>query len=79
MHQCGPNRSNACQRSLRDDRDPDRDPRTSLTISDLTNPHVSVEIRGRAELEPDPTKRLSQQLAHKYVEQDPLSEPVYHG
>jgi hypothetical protein len=53
----------------------DRDPRTSLTIFDLANPYVSVEIRGRAELVPAPTKRLSQLLSHKYLGQDPPAEP----
>lgn len=53
----------------------DRDPRTSLTIFDLANPYVSVEIRGRAELVPDPTKRLSQLLSRKYLGQDPPPEP----
>lgn len=52
-----------------------RDPRISVTIFDLANPYVSVEIRGRAELVPDPAKRLPQRLSQKYLGQDPPAEP----
>jgi PPOX class probable F420-dependent enzyme len=52
-----------------------RDPRISLSIFEVGNPYVSVEIRGRAEIVADPEKRLSRQLSHKYLGEDPPDEP----
>ncbi|MDX3381382.1 PPOX class F420-dependent oxidoreductase [Streptomyces niveiscabiei] len=51
-----------------------RDPRVSVTVFDLANPYASVEIRGRAEILPDPEKRLPHDLAHKYLGIDPPAE-----
>ncbi|HEY8986600.1 MAG TPA: PPOX class F420-dependent oxidoreductase [Streptomyces sp.] len=51
-----------------------RDPRVSLTVFDLANPYTSVEIRGAAEILPDPDKRLPHDLAHKYLGIDPPGE-----
>ncbi|GAQ56485.1 PPOX class F420-dependent oxidoreductase [Streptomyces acidiscabies] len=51
-----------------------RDPRISLTVFDLANPYASVEIRGRAEILPDPEKRLPHDLAHRYLGIDPPGE-----
>ncbi|MEX3104553.1 MULTISPECIES: PPOX class F420-dependent oxidoreductase [unclassified Streptomyces] len=51
-----------------------RDPRISVTVFDLANPYASVEIRGRAEILPDPEKRLPRDLAHKYLGIDPPAE-----
>lgn len=51
-----------------------RDPRVSLTVFDLANPYTSVEIRGTAEILPDPDKRLPHDLAHKYLGIDPPGE-----
>ncbi|KND38445.1 PPOX class F420-dependent oxidoreductase [Streptomyces acidiscabies] len=51
-----------------------RDPRVSLTVFDLANPYASVEIRGRAEILPDPEKRLPHDLAHRYLGIDPPGE-----
>jgi PPOX class probable F420-dependent enzyme len=53
-----------------------RDPRISLSVFDLHNPYLSVEIRGRAELIADPDKTLPNALSHKYLGIDPpLEEP----
>ncbi|KUN39340.1 pyridoxamine 5'-phosphate oxidase [Streptomyces longwoodensis] len=51
-----------------------RDPRVSLTVFDLANPYTSVEIRGTAEILPDPDKRLPHELSHKYLGIDPPAE-----
>ncbi|MEU6350498.1 PPOX class F420-dependent oxidoreductase [Streptomyces sp. NPDC047072] len=51
-----------------------RDPRISLSVYDLANPYSSVEIRGTAELLPDPDKRLPHDLSHKYLGIDPPGE-----
>ncbi|MFE2417927.1 PPOX class F420-dependent oxidoreductase [Streptomyces hokutonensis] len=50
------------------------DPRVSLSVFDLANPYVSVEIRGTAEILPDPDKRLPHELSHKYLGIDPPGE-----
>ncbi|WP_262060026.1 PPOX class F420-dependent oxidoreductase [Streptomyces sp. STR69] len=50
------------------------DPRVSLSVFDLANPYVSVEIRGTAEILPDPDKRLPHELSHKYLGIDPPAE-----
>ncbi|MES5822848.1 PPOX class F420-dependent oxidoreductase [Streptomyces sp. RG80] len=51
-----------------------RDPRISVSVYDLANPYTSVEIRGTAEILPDPDKRLPYDLAHKYLGIDPPAE-----
>ena len=51
-----------------------RDARVSITVIDADNPYHSVEIRGTAELIPDPEKRLSFELSHKYLGVDPPGE-----
>jgi PPOX class probable F420-dependent enzyme len=51
-----------------------RDARVSLTVMDNGNPYRSLEIRGTAELIPDPDKRLSWELSHKYLGVDPPGE-----
>ncbi|WP_416967283.1 PPOX class F420-dependent oxidoreductase [Streptomyces sp. 4F14] len=56
-----------------------RDPRISITVFDLANPYSSVEIRGRAEILPDPEKRLPRDLAHKYLGIDPPAEKEDEG
>jgi PPOX class probable F420-dependent enzyme len=52
-----------------------RDPRVSVAIFDLENPYDFVEIRGRAELVEDQAKSLPVELSHKYLHEDPPSEP----
>jgi hypothetical protein len=52
-----------------------RDPRISLTVFDVENPHHSVEIRGTAELSQDPHKSLPTRLSHKYLGEDAPAEP----
>ncbi|MFF1720432.1 PPOX class F420-dependent oxidoreductase [Streptomyces sviceus] len=44
-----------------------RDPRISVSVYDLTNPHTAVEIRGTAEIVPDEGKRLLSELWQKYL------------
>ncbi|MGW1213155.1 PPOX class F420-dependent oxidoreductase [Streptomyces sp. NPDC002499] len=51
-----------------------RDPRVSLSVFDLADPYTSVEIRGTAEILPDPDKRLPYELSHKYLGIDPPGE-----
>ncbi|MGW7207966.1 PPOX class F420-dependent oxidoreductase [Streptomyces sp. NPDC054837] len=51
-----------------------RDPRISVSVYDLANPYTSVEIRGTAEILPDPDKRLPHDLSHKYLGIDPPAE-----
>ncbi|MGW1813767.1 PPOX class F420-dependent oxidoreductase [Streptomyces sp. NPDC002125] len=52
-----------------------RDPRISLTVYDSANPYRSVEIRGTAELLPDPDKALPRELSQRYLGEDPPAEP----
>ncbi|WP_371529803.1 PPOX class F420-dependent oxidoreductase [Streptomyces sp. NBC_01283] len=52
----------------------ERDPRISISVFDLANPYVSTEIRGVAEVLPDPEKRLPYELSHKYLGIDPPGE-----
>lgn len=47
------------------------DPRVSISVYDAANPYVSVEIRGTAELAPDPERALPRALSHKYLGTDP--------
>lgn len=54
-----------------------RDPRVSISVYDLANPYSSVELRGTAELLPDPDKRLPHELSHRYLGVDPpVAEPT---
>ncbi|OPC82946.1 PPOX class F420-dependent enzyme [Embleya scabrispora] len=52
-----------------------RDPRVSVTVFDLENPYHSVELRGTAEIVPDPTKELPLALSLKYLGEAPPPEP----
>ncbi|MEV6755486.1 PPOX class F420-dependent oxidoreductase [Streptomyces sp. NPDC051214] len=52
----------------------ERDPRISISVFDLANPYTSTEIRGVAEILPDPQKRLPRELSHKYLGIDPPGE-----
>ncbi|MGW2843150.1 PPOX class F420-dependent oxidoreductase [Streptomyces sp. NPDC001493] len=52
----------------------ERDPRVSLTVFDLGNPYRSAEIRGTAELLPDPDKALPKRLSQRYLAEDPPAE-----
>ncbi|WAL63208.1 PPOX class F420-dependent oxidoreductase [Amycolatopsis cynarae] len=51
------------------------DPRVSVTVFDAANPYHSVEIRGIAELEDDPDKKLPSRLSHKYLGGEAPPEP----
>jgi PPOX class probable F420-dependent enzyme len=51
-----------------------RDPRVSVTLFPLDDPYHSVEIRGTAELIPDPGRTLSLELSRKYTGGDPPPE-----
>ncbi|MEN3306577.1 MAG: hypothetical protein V7603_2779 [Micromonosporaceae bacterium] len=51
-----------------------RDHRISVSVFDLADPYHSAEIRGTAELVPDPGKSLPHQLSHKYLGVDPPAE-----
>lgn len=51
-----------------------KDPRVSISIFDIENPYMSVEIRGIAELIVDEGKRLPRELSHKYLGEDPPRE-----
>jgi PPOX class probable F420-dependent enzyme len=52
-----------------------RDPRVSLSIFDAANLYQTFEIRGRAELVPDPNRNLSRELTRKYLGTDPPADP----
>jgi PPOX class probable F420-dependent enzyme len=52
-----------------------RDPRISVSVFAIENPYASIEIRGTAELIEDEEKALSSELSHKYLGEDPPSEP----
>jgi len=43
-----------------------RDPRVSVTVWDSADPEISVDLRGRVSLTPDPERLLHIQLSHKY-------------
>src|SRR3954454_2145915 len=44
-----------------------RDPRVGILIVDPGDPYRYVEIRGRAQLTPDPDNALGNELSHKYL------------
>lgn len=50
------------------------DPRISLTVYDTADPYHSVDIRGTAEILPDPAKTLPKLVTHKYLGHDALPE-----
>ncbi|WP_406276857.1 PPOX class F420-dependent oxidoreductase [Nocardia sp. NBC_00881] len=52
-----------------------RDPRISLTVLDTTNPYRTVEIRGTAELVEDRDRAVQREVSHKYLGEDPPSDP----
>ncbi|WP_109505441.1 PPOX class F420-dependent oxidoreductase [Nocardioides speluncae] len=52
-----------------------RDPRISVSLFDAENPYRAVDIRGTAELVPDPDRALGQRLSQKYLGEDPPPEP----
>ncbi|MGW0663326.1 PPOX class F420-dependent oxidoreductase [Streptodolium elevatio] len=52
-----------------------RDPRVSVTVFDLDNPYHSVELRGTAEIVPDPAKELPLALSLRYLGEAPPPEP----
>jgi PPOX class probable F420-dependent enzyme len=43
-----------------------RDPRVSVTVWDSVDPEISVDLRGRVSMTPDPERLLHIQLARKY-------------
>ncbi|GAA3385240.1 PPOX class F420-dependent oxidoreductase [Cryptosporangium minutisporangium] len=51
-----------------------RDPRVSVAIHDADNPYTAAEVRGVAELLPDPAKELPAALSQKYLGIDPPNE-----
>jgi len=50
------------------------DGRVSVSIFDRDNPYLSAEIRGTADLLPDPEKRLPLRLSQKYLGTRPPAE-----
>jgi PPOX class probable F420-dependent enzyme len=62
------------RRNLQKARNLARDPRVTVAIYDQGNPYHSIEIRGRAELIPDPERALSVELSHRYLGVDPPNE-----
>ncbi|OLF19491.1 PPOX class F420-dependent oxidoreductase [Actinophytocola xanthii] len=52
-----------------------RDPRVSLSVFDLENPYESVDIRGTAELAEDHDHAVQKAVSHKYLGEDPPTEP----
>ncbi|RSD19492.1 PPOX class F420-dependent oxidoreductase [Amycolatopsis eburnea] len=51
-----------------------RDPRLSVSITDAGDPYRHAQLRGTAEITPDPGKALPKALSHKYLGQDPPPE-----
>ncbi|UGQ11636.1 PPOX class F420-dependent oxidoreductase [Yinghuangia sp. ASG 101] len=52
-----------------------RDPRVSITVFAMDNPYHSVELRGTAEIVPDPAKELPLALSFRYLGEAPPPEP----
>jgi len=48
-----------------------RDPRVSMTVLDSEDPEISVDLRGRVTMTPDPDRLLHIQLSYKYDGTDP--------
>ena len=53
-----------------------RDPRVSVTVHEAADPENYVELRGRAEISPDPDALMHRQLSWKYHGKDPDPEPA---
>ncbi|ADJ50376.1 pyridoxamine 5'-phosphate oxidase [Amycolatopsis mediterranei S699] len=51
-----------------------RDPRISVSITDVENPYRHTQLRGTVTITPDPGKTLPKTLSHKYLAQDPPPE-----
>jgi PPOX class probable F420-dependent enzyme len=51
-----------------------REPRVTVTVHDEANPYTSAEVRGVAELRPDPAKELPAKLSQKYLGVDAPNE-----
>ena len=47
-----------------------RDGRVAVAIADPANPYRSLELRGTARIEPDPTHTYANQLSRKYLGRD---------
>ena len=52
-----------------------RDPRVSITVHEAADPENYVELRGRAEITPDPGGRLDGELSWKYDGKDKDPDP----
>jgi PPOX class probable F420-dependent enzyme len=52
-----------------------RDPRVSVTVHEAADPENYVELRGRAEITPDPGSQMDRQLSWKYDGKDPGPDP----
>jgi PPOX class probable F420-dependent enzyme len=53
-----------------------RDPRVAVLVSDPADPYRTVEVRGRAQVIPDPTGALIKELGRHYNDGAEFSEPV---
>jgi PPOX class probable F420-dependent enzyme len=53
----------------------ERDRRVSILLVDPDDPYRYVEIRGRAQLTPDPDNALGNELSHEYLGEDAPEEP----
>ncbi|GAA1244045.1 PPOX class F420-dependent oxidoreductase [Pseudonocardia aurantiaca] len=51
-----------------------RDPRVSVSITDVADPYRHTQLRGTVTITPDPDKTLPKTLSHKYLGEDPPSE-----
>ena len=52
-----------------------RDPRVSITVHEAADPENYVELRGRAEIAPDPGSQLDGELSWKYDGKDKDPDP----
>ena len=62
-------------RTTRKGRNLARDPRVGILIVYPDDPYRYVEIRGRAQLTPDPENALGNELSHEYLGEDAPEEP----
>ncbi len=44
-----------------------RDPRVAISIVDMDNPYEEIQLRGVAEVEPDPDMAVMDAISHKYT------------
>ena len=51
-----------------------REPRVAVAIADPTNPYRSLELRGVARIDDDPTHRFANVLSQKYLHRDTTPE-----